>query len=127
MKLAPDDGGIGFPDFNIRIKVNRLVFFVKVLSSKEELSWRRCFQHFYRRIERLSIRQLNRVQRVPEFYVEIRKAVLDCEFRQEGQFGWFFGNKIALSAFRPSAFTEYGSNVYTSIEWLKEINFGHNT
>ena len=101
LKLAPIDGGIGFPDFDIRIKVNRLVFFVKVLSSKEELSWRRCFFHFYSRVERLTKRQLNRIFDVPEFYKEIRRAVIDSEFRHQRDFGWFFGEKIALLAFSP--------------------------
>jgi exonuclease III len=61
LKLPPDLGGICLPDFRIRIAVNRLCFFVRVLSSKEELSWRRSFFHFYRKVEFLSKIQIGRL------------------------------------------------------------------
>lgn len=96
LKLPACLGGIGFPDLDIRNKVNRLHFLIKVLSSKEELSWRRCFWHFYSRVDNKSKREINRIQDIPNFYKEIRFAVIESNFRRDGAFCWVFQTKIFM-------------------------------
>ena len=97
LKLSPWEGGIGFPDLEIRAKVNRLMLLVRVLTSKEELSWRRCFNHFYTTIENSTLRQLNNFNNIPIIYKEIRTAVVQTRFVRVGDFCWFFGEKMAIS------------------------------
>ena len=105
LKLPPDMGGIGFPDLRIRIAVNRVCFFARVLSSKEELSWRRAFFHFYGRVEFLSKIQVGQLgenfKYIPKFYREIRLAVIETSFRRDGDFCWYFGKKVALKNLAP--------------------------
>ena len=88
---------MGFPDLETRTKVNRLIFYVRVLRYTEVLSWRRSFDHFYRLVERLTKRQLS-TSNVPCFYKEIRLAVIEANFVKIGDFCWLFGKKIALKA-----------------------------
>jgi hypothetical protein len=112
LKLHPKFGGIGFPDIETRIKVSRLMFFVRVLTSKEELSWRRCFDHFYRLVQDLSKRQINAVN-CPIFYKEIRFAVVESNFMKVGEFCWFFGEKVALKSLTPNIiYNKWTSHLY---------------
>jgi hypothetical protein len=83
---------------------------VRVLSNKEELSWRRCFQHFYAGVENSTIRQMNRID-VPEFYKEIRRAVIETHFRRDGEFCWIFEEKMAMGTLSPK-------KIYT--KWIKQ-------
>jgi hypothetical protein len=105
LKLPPDLGGIGLPDFQFRLAASRLCFFARVLSSKEELSWRRSFFHFYRRVEFMSKIQISRLgenyTHVPTFYREIRLSVLQSRFRRDGDFCWIFGEKTSLKNLTP--------------------------
>ena len=41
LTLGQTDGGINFPDLEIRKQVNRLILYIRVLSFKEALSWRK--------------------------------------------------------------------------------------
>ena len=112
LKLSPLDGGVGLPDLEVRTKVNRLMFFIRVLSSKEELSWRRCFWHFYRKVENLSQRQLARIDNCPIIYKEIRIAVIESKFRQDRDFCWIFGKKFSLANVK-------SNNIYGI--WIKDL------
>ena len=92
---APTDvGGLGYPNIDIRVKVNRLMVLVKRISQREALSWQRSFDHFYERVRNAGIRHINRTN-VPKFYKELRLVILQTNFRQDGNFIWFFGEKIA--------------------------------
>jgi hypothetical protein len=113
MKLRPEHGGIGFPDLDIRIKVNRLAVLIRVLSSKEELSWRRCFYHFYSLVEFLSKKQLKNIG-VPTFYKEIRLAVIESRFGRDGDFIRFFGERLAIKTASPKMLYD---------KWIKHQNF----
>ena len=97
LKLPPNLGGIGFPDFTIRCKVNRLHLLIRILTHKEALSWRRGFQNLYSKVANVPARGLGRVL-VPNVYREIRKAVTESDLRVRGDFCFFFGNKIATKA-----------------------------
>ena len=101
LQLPKEDGGIGFPNLAMRVQVNRLMLLIRVLSSKEELSWRRCFFHFYRRVENLTERQLHYVADVPVFYIEIRKAVIKTRFAKVGDFCWVFDKQVAIDKVTP--------------------------
>ena len=95
LKLKPYCGGINFPDIDMRKKVCCLYFFIRVLSNKEELSWRRCFWHFYSQVQFMSKRQLNNIN-IPQRYKQIRLVVIESEFRRDGQFCLFLGKIFAL-------------------------------
>ena len=84
--LPPPDGGIGFPDFEKRTKINRLMFYINVMTNKEVLSWRRCFDHFYRMIENATKRQMVALDNVPSFYKEVRISIIETNFRIIGNF-----------------------------------------
>ena len=89
LTLCPSDGGVGFPDLEIRTKVNRIMFYVRILNNKEELSWRRCFYHFFTQVQFLSKHQLRNVE-IPDFYKEIRMSLIDIDFHRIGDFVWVF-------------------------------------
>ena len=95
--LDARDGGIGFPNLHVRVKVNRLMFYIRVLQYKEVLSWRRCFNHFYGRVERLTKRQLRSVN-VPTFYKEIRIAVIESAFRRNRHLCSVFNQQFSMDA-----------------------------
>lgn len=133
LMLPSPSGGIGFPDIDIRVKVNRMTVLTRVLSAKEELSWRRAFFHHYYKVDRLSKEQLKRVRGVPKFYIEIREAELDCGFRRDGVFGWFFGRKFLLDTVKPKLLYDtwivdkYSSKmVDRNIFWSRHLGVSEN-
>ena len=114
--LPPPDGGIGFPDFEKRTKINRLMFYINVMTNKEVLSWRRCFDHFYRMVENATKRQMVALDNVPSFYKEVRISIIETNFRIIGNFCWFLGEQMAVN-------TVSAKCLYS--KWVKHAYIGH--
>jgi exonuclease III len=116
LHLPPPDGGIGFPDFEKRTKINRLMFYINVMTNKEVLSWRRCFNHFYRMVENVSKRQTAALANVPSFYKEIRIVIIETNFRIMGEFCWFLGEQMAVNTVTAKCLYE---------KWVKQVYTVH--
>jgi hypothetical protein len=98
--MPSDIGGLGYPDLDIRIKVNRIVTYVKRLTHKEALSWQKSFDHFFGKIRNVGRNGVQRAN-VPWFYKNLKMAIFQTDFRQDGNFISFFGEKIAMKSVTP--------------------------
>jgi hypothetical protein len=110
LRLPPSDGGVGFPDIAVRTAVNRLHVLIHVLSHKENLSWVRAFLHLYRRVENSCKAALNQTG-APDFFKDIRRAVIDTGFRRQGDFCWFFGKKFYMQTVKTKTLYDH---------WIKQ-------
>ena len=67
---------------------------IRVIYYKEVVSWRRSFDHFYRKVEGKTGRQLKHIL-VDDLFKDIRRAIIDSRFRREGNF-WIFGRNFTI-------------------------------
>ena len=91
--LPVKNGGIGFPDIFLRKSAARLMLLIRFMFYKEVLSWRRSFDHFYRKVEHKTRREIKNIF-VDDIFKDIRRAVIDSSFRRDGDFIWLFGRKF---------------------------------
>ena len=124
-------GGIGFPDIIIRKQVNRLCLFIRVLSFKEILSWRRAFNHFYAEVENVPKRSLKN-STAAIIFREIRAAVIDAGFRRDGEFCWLFRKRFVMCNVTPKVIydlwieSKYGPESITfNSKWIGDLGVSH--
>ena len=123
------EGGIVFPDIELRKQVNRLIFYIRILTHKEALSWRKAFDHFYIKIQYLPKRQIKNFQ-IDDIFKEIRRAVIDTSFRRDGDFCWIFNKRYHMKSLTPKRLyddwirVKYGSESekFNRI-WVNDLGF----